>query len=158
GRRLFWLNILYYAALLAMSVVRCARIPQRVQADLLHHGRSVGFFTTVAGTCVLGSQFLIVGGLWSVAAVLWFLGILLWAMLTYGIITILTVKQTKPGLAEGINGGWLLPVVAAQSVAVLGAQLSSGFGAKEAHVLLFCLLVWLAAGMLYIWIISLIFY
>ena len=39
---------------------------------------------------------------------------------------------TTPGLADGINGGWLLPVVAAQSVAVLGAQLSSGFGANQA--------------------------
>jgi tellurite resistance protein TehA-like permease len=91
--------------------------------------------------------------------VLWCVGIFLWATLTYGIITLLTVKQSKPGLAEGINGGWLLPVVAAQSVAVLGAQLSSGFAtAAQPRVLLFCLIVWLGAGMLYIWIISLIFY
>ena len=158
GRVLFWLNILFYAVLWGLTFMRCARFPQRVGADLLHHGRSVGFFTTVAGTCVLGSQFLIVGGLWSVAAVLWFFGIALWATLTYGIITVLTVKETKPGLAEGINGGWLLPVVAAQSVAVLGAQLSSGFDARQPNVLLFCLIVWLGAGMLYIWIISLIFY
>jgi tellurite resistance protein TehA-like permease len=93
-----------------------------------------------------------------VAAARCFLGIALWATLTYGIITVLTVKETKPGLGEGINGGWLLPVVAAQSVAVLGAQLSSGFGANQANVLLFCLIVWLGGGMLYIWIISLIFY
>jgi tellurite resistance protein TehA-like permease len=158
GRVLFWLNILFYAVLWGLTFLRCVQFPQRVGADLLHHGRSVGFFTTVAGTCVLGSQFLIVGGFWSIAAALWFLGILLWAVLTYGIITILTVKQNKPGLAEGINGGWLLPVVAAQSVAALGAQLSSGFGANQAKVLLFCLIVWLGAGMLYIWIISLIFY
>lgn len=158
ARILLWLNIVFYAALWALTLVRCVRFPRRVQADLLHHGRSVGFFTTVAGTCVLGSQFLIVGGLWSIAAGLWFVGIFLWATMTYGIFTVMTVKQTKPGLAEGINGGWLLPVVAAQSVAVLGAQLSSGFGASQEHVLLFCLIVWLGAGMLYIWIISLIFY
>lgn len=158
GRVLFWLNILFYATLWGLTLLRCMRFPQRVGADLFHHGRSVGFFTTVAGTCVLGSQFLIVGGLWSVAAALWLFGIVLWATLTYGIITILTVKQSKPGLAEGINGGWLLPVVAAQSVVVLGAQLSSGFGASQANVLFFCLSLWLGAGMLYIWIISLIFY
>jgi tellurite resistance protein TehA-like permease len=158
GRLLFWLNILFYAALWGLTFVRCACYPQRVRADLLHHGRSVGFFTTVAGTCVLGSQFLIVGGVWSIAAALWFLGIALWATLTYGIITVPTVKETKPGLAEGINGGWLLPVVAAQSVAVLGAQLARGFGTNQGNVLLFCLIVWLGGGMLYIWIISLIFY
>ena len=158
GRLLFWLNLLFFAVLWALTVLRCFQFPKQVGADLLHHGRSVGFFTTVAGTCVLGSQFLIIGGFWAVAAALWFVGIFLWATLTYGIITVLTVKETKPGLAEGINGGWLLPVVAAQSVAVLGAQLSSGFGARQAQVLLFCLIVWLGAGMLYIWIISLIFY
>jgi len=159
GQALFWLNIVFYVTLWVLTVVRCARHSQSVKADLLHHGRSVGFFTMVAGTCVLGSQFLILGNLWQAAAVLWALGIALWLVLTYGIFTLLTVKAAKPGLAEGINGGWLLPVVAAQSVAVLGAQLAPGFSPiHQPSVLLFCLVVWLGAGMLYIWIISLIFY
>ncbi|CAN5491256.1 tellurite resistance/C4-dicarboxylate transporter family protein [soil metagenome] len=159
ARILFWMNILFYVVLWALTLVRCARYPKRLQADLLHHGRSVGFFTTVAGTCVLGSQFLIIGGLWSIAAMLWALGILLLTVLTYGIITLLTVKENKPGLAEGINGGWLLMVVAPQSVAVLGAQLAEGFAVEYQPIaLLFCMIVWLGAGMLYVWIISLIFY
>jgi tellurite resistance protein TehA-like permease len=49
-------------------------------------------------------------------------------------------------------------VVGAQSVSVLGSQLAAGFGARAAEVLLFCLVMWLGGGMLYIWIISLIFY
>jgi tellurite resistance protein TehA-like permease len=159
GRLLFWLNILCYAVLWTLTLLRCIRYPNNLHADLLHHGRSVGFFTIVAATCVLGSQCLVIGGYWLIAFLFWSLGIVLWALLTYGIITVLTVKQTKPGLGEGINGGWLLPVVAAQSVAVLGAQLASGFAtATQPQVLLFCLIVWLGAGMLYIWIISLIFY
>ena len=52
----------------------------------------------------------------------------------------MTVKANKPSPAEGINGGWLVSVVAAQSVAVLGAQLSSGFAAS--HVLFYCLIMW----------------
>src|SRR5678815_4639202 len=58
-------------------------------------------------------------------------------------------------LSEGVNGGWLISVVAAQSVAVLGAQLASQVG--EIGVL-FSLAMWLGGGMLYLWIISLIFY
>jgi tellurite resistance protein TehA-like permease len=158
ARILFGLNVLFYAALWILTFLRCVRYPKNVLADVMHHGRSVGFFTTVAATCVLGSQCIVIGGVWPIAAVLWGLGIVLWLVLTYGIITVLTVKQVKPGLAEGINGGWLLPVVAAQSVAVLGSQLSGGFGAQQPNVLLFCLIVWLGAGMLYVWIISLIFY
>src|SRR5678816_2289979 len=45
-----------------------------------------------------------------------------------------------------------------RSVAVLGAQLAPHFGAHAPHTLLFCLAMWLGGGMLYIWIISLIFY
>jgi tellurite resistance protein TehA-like permease len=48
-------------------------------------------------------------------------------------------------------------VVAAQSVAVLGAQLAPTLD-RRAPVLLFCVVVWLGGGMLYLWIISLIFY
>jgi tellurite resistance protein TehA-like permease len=41
---------------------------------------------------------------------------------------------------------------------VLGAQLANGFGSHASSVLVFCLDMWLGGGMLYIWIISLIFY
>lgn len=158
GVALLWLNVVFYVVLWGLTVLRLLRHADRVAGDLLHHGRCVGFFTTVAGTCVLGSQFLLIAGMHRVALALWVFGIILWAGLTYGVFTVLTVKEGKPSLAEGINGGWLVAVVAAQSVAVLGAQLSVGFGAWQPHALLFCLAMWLGGGMLYIWIISLIFY
>jgi tellurite resistance protein TehA-like permease len=155
---LFGLNILFYAALWLFTIVRIVRFRDRVRADLLHHGRCVGFFTTVAATSVLGSQALIVAGLREVACALWLFAIALWALLTYAIITILTVKEQKPPLAEGINGGWLVAVVASHSVAVLGGQLGPGFSTYAPHALLFALAMWLGGSMLYIWIISLIFY
>jgi tellurite resistance protein TehA-like permease len=155
---LFALNLVFYPALVALTIVRIARYRDRVVADLLDHGRSVGFFTTVAGTCVLGSQFVIVGGMWRAAAFLWALGILLWAVITYGVLAVLTVKEHKPPMPEGLSGGWLVSVVAAQSVSVLGTQLAAGFGGREPLVLFFSLLLWLGGGMLYIWIISLIFF
>jgi tellurite resistance protein TehA-like permease len=152
------LNVAFYVALWALTVARVALHRDRVKADLLSHGRSVGFFTTVAATCVLGSQFLVVGGSFTVAAWFWALGLLLWASLTYSVFAIITVKSEKPSLAEGLNGGWLVAVVAAQSVVVLGAQLAPGLAPYQQQVLLFCLVVWLGGGMLYLWIISMIFY
>ena len=155
---LLWLNTVFFAVLWVLSIVRALRFPRAMQDDLFHHGRSVGFFTTVAATCVLGSQWLLIGSAWRIAAGLWFAGIVLWAVITYTVFTVLTVKEEKPGLAAGIHGGWLVSVVAAQSVAVLGAQLAPGFGDRAPQALLFCLVMWLGGGMLYIWIISLIFY
>ena len=156
---LYVVNVVVYAALWGLTAARLLRHRKRVIADLFHHGRSVGFFTTVAATCVLGSQSLVVGGLPSLALGLWFAGIVLWAVFTYTIITILTVKTEKPTLADGINGGWLVIVVASHSVAVLGAQLAPSMSHEHApKVLLFAVTMCLGGSMLYIWIISLIFY
>ena len=158
ARGLLWVNALFYVILWLLTGLRLARFPDRVLADISHHGRATGFFTIVAATCVLGSQLVVIEQAWRAAAALWGLGILLWAAVTYSVFTALTIKEDKPPLAEGINGGWLVAVVAAQSVSALGSQLAPGFGAYAPHALLFCLGMWLGGGMLYIWIISLIFY
>jgi tellurite resistance protein TehA-like permease len=155
---LFALNLAFYPLLWILTIARIVRHADRVRADLSHHGRAVGFFTTVAATCVLGSQCLVIGHSVTAAFVLWCAGIVLWALLIYGVFTLLTVKAEKPSLAEGINGGWLISVVAAQSVAVLGAQLAPTFGDRAPEALVFSLAMWLGGGMLYLWIISLIFY
>jgi tellurite resistance protein TehA-like permease len=93
-----------------------------------------------------------------VAIALWLAGIALWALVTYTVFTILTVKDEKPSLAEGLNGGWLVAVVAAQAVAVLGGLLASQLDATREVAIYFVLTMWLGGGMLYIWIIALIFY
>jgi tellurite resistance protein TehA-like permease len=155
---LLWLNAAFFIALWVLTTVRVARFGRQVAADLASHTRSVGFFTSIAACAVLGTQALLVGGAVGVAIGLWVLAIVLWAGLTYGVFMLLTVKPGKPTLAEGINGGWLVAVVAAQSLAVLGVQVAPHLGEWERPALFFCLAVWLGGGMLYVWIISLIFY
>jgi tellurite resistance protein TehA-like permease len=157
ARLLFALNIGTAAVLWVLLVARILRFPGAVLSDLASHSRSVGFFTVVASTCILGSQFVLIGQLPDVAAALWMLGVTLWVVLTYGIFTVLTVRPDKPSLDKGINGGWLVAVVAAQSISILGVQVSSQFE-SQAPVLFFCLAMWLGGGMLYVWMISLIFY
>ncbi len=155
---LFALNLGFYPVLWILSIARVIRHRDRVRADLSHHGRAVGFFTTVAATCVLGTQCLVIGESVTGAVALWIAGIVLWVVLGYSVFALLTVKADKPTLAEGINGGWLISVVAAQSVSVLGAQLAPQFGDHAQHAIMFSLAMWLGGGMLYLWIISLIFY
>lgn len=154
---LLLLNLVFYPVLWLLTVLRAVRHRQRLVADISHHGRAVGFFTMVAATCVLGSQLLVVAGAHDPALWLWGFGILLYFVLVYSIFGILTVKREKPPLSEGINGGWLVAVVAAQAVASLGAQLAPSLPHAD-RVLFFCLAMWLGGGMLYFWIIALIFY
>lgn len=155
---LFRLNVIQYAILVALTTVRVIKYTDKIIADFRNHGRCVGFFTSVAATSVLGSQFLLIGKNREIATILWILAIILLAGLTYGIFAFLTVKADKPTIAEGLNGGWLLAVVAPQSVSVLGSQLALETESYVPQVLMFCLVLWLGAGMLYIWIISLVFY
>jgi tellurite resistance protein TehA-like permease len=155
---LFWLNIPVFLILVVLTAIRLLSFPRQMLADLTDHKRGVGFFTVIAASCVLGSQFFLIAELRLAAVVLWCLGAVLWFVLTYTIFASFTVKEKKPSLPDGIHGGWLVSVVAAQSVAVLGGMLAGGFGAYREPTLFFALAMWLGGGMLYVLIISLIFY
>jgi tellurite resistance protein TehA-like permease len=155
---LFVIGVAAYVVLGAMTIVRVARHPGLVLADVVDHRLGPGAFTVVAATCVLGTECVLLFGAYRAAAVLWLVGVLLWTALTYTIFTGLTIKEDKPSLAEGINGAWLLAVVSTQSVAVLSAHLAEWFGPYKLAVNFFALSMWLWGGMLYIWMIALIFY
>jgi len=155
---LSWLNIGVFVVLWTLTLARAILFPQDFFRDLIDHKRGPGFFTIVAGTSVLGRQQIIIFGHYTVATAMWFFALPLWAGFTYAIFTGFTVKEDKPSLAEGIHGGWLIAVVATQAVSSLGTLLSSRFPAHETEMLFFSLCMWLCGGMLYIWVISLIFY
>jgi tellurite resistance protein TehA-like permease len=93
------------------------------------------------------------------ATVLLAIGTALWVGLTYTIFAALTVKHDKPPLQEGLTGAWLIAVVATQSIAVLAALIAREWPQPlRLELNFFALSMWSWGGMLYIWIISLIFY
>ena len=107
---------------------------------------------------MLGSQLLIVGGQVGAARLLWLAGIVLWVVLMYAFFTAVVVRDQKPSLEAGLNGGWLLSIVATQAVSVLGTLLSSGLPGSRDGILFFTLCLYLLGAMLYLMIITLIFY
>jgi tellurite resistance protein TehA-like permease len=156
---LFALNIAAYLVIWLLTVLRVVWFRRLVLLDLVDHQRGPGFFTSVAGSCVLGSQFVLISTNYRAALLLWILGIILWVVLTYTILAAFTIKENKPALYEGITGAWLLAVVATQSVAVLSALISLHWSQPYRLMINFVgLSMWLWGGMLYIWMISLIFY
>lgn len=154
---LLGINLVAFVTLWLLTIIRIVRYPKELFADLIDHQRGVGFFTTVAATSVLGSQLVIVGGSLRFALAIWFLTLVLWLVLIYAVFAALTVKEVKPTLNEGINGGWLVAVVATESVSTLASLVAPSVQWAEA-LLFLSLTFWLAGGMLYIWLISLIFY
>ncbi|SHI11065.1 tellurite resistance/C4-dicarboxylate transporter family protein [Pollutimonas bauzanensis] len=156
---LFWLNIGLYGVLCVLTVLRAVRHTRAFFGDMFDHLRGPGFFTTVAGTAILAAQFMVLAHNSRAGLVLWTIAVALWFGFTYAIFTALTIKQDKPALDRGINGGWLLAVVATQSIAVSSALLASVTAQPYRLELNFMALsMWLWGGMLYIWMMSLIFY
>ena len=159
ARALFALNGVAYVVLWALTSLRMARYPRRFFGDMVDHLRGPGFFTTVAGTSVLGSQFVVLAAEYRAATLLWIVAIVLWVGLTYTIFAGFTIKERKPTLDQGISGAWLLAVVSTQSIAVLSALLAAHVGQPYKLELNFLALsMWLWGGMLYICMMSLIFY
>lgn len=156
---LYAFNIVAYLVLWALTLVRVARHRDALLRDLTDHRVAFGFFTTVAGTGVLGTQTILIADRFTIATVLLAIAAVLWLVVTYTVFTAITIKPDKPTLADGINGGWLLSVVATQSIAVLTALLAAHWGQPvRMHANFAALSMWLWGGMLYIWIVSLIFY
>lgn len=156
---LLYFNAIAYTVLTLLNLVRIIKFPSRVIYDLTSHSMGPGFFTWVAGSCVLGSQLIVIGHYFRAPLVLWMVGIGLWLIIMYTFFTAVTVRPKKPNLAEGINGAWLIAAVGTQSLSVLGTLLSPHLGSGVREIaLFFTLCMYLLGCMLYLNIITLIFY
>ncbi len=157
GRALLLVNVAAYVVLGLLFAARLVIYPRRVLDDLRDHGRGAGFFTIVAATCVVGTQCLVVAQEPALARVLWFGALALWVVVMYGFFTAVVVREEKPTLEAGINGAWLLAIVATQGVSVLGSLLAPKVVQPE-FMLFIALCMYLLGAMLYLTIITLIFY
>jgi len=158
GRVLAGISLIAYVVLAAMTLARLVFFPREVFQDLLDHQVGVGFFTLVAGTAVLGSQNVILFGMYRLGGVLWLVSCGMLLVILYAVFAAFTIKEKKPTLAEGIHSGWLVSVVATQAVATLGAQMMQAFPSQIDKIAFVSVTLWSSGGMLYIWMISLIFY
>jgi tellurite resistance protein TehA-like permease len=155
---LLGINVIAYVVLGSLLLIRLLFFFSRVKTDIEDHVKGPGFFTVVAGTCVLGSALLIVIDQYRPAMVLWFAGIGLWIVIMYTFFTAMTVRENKPSIEAGLNGGWLLAVVATQSISVLGTLLVNRLIDYREPILFFTLCMFLLGCMLYLPLITLIFY
>jgi tellurite resistance protein TehA-like permease len=159
ARGLFAFNVAAYVVLACLTAFRLIRYPRLFFDDMTDHRLGPGFFTAVAGSCILGVQALLMAGSLVAATALLVLGAGLWIGLTYTIFVAFTVKREKPALDKGLTGAWLIAVVATQSIAVLAASIAAERSQPlRLELNFFALSMWLWGGMLYIWVISLIFY
>lgn len=155
---LFWLNTVFYAVLLILFLLRVVFYFSYIIKDLTDHQNSPGFFTLVAGSCILGTQVFVLFGNVFIAEILLVFGAISWAIIIYSFFTVITVKEYKPRIEKGINGTWLVTIVATQSVAILSAFVAPTLQGGGETLLFFALCMYFVGCILYIIINSLIFY
>lgn len=151
------LNWAFYAALWVLTAIRAICFPKRMIDDLFDHQRAPGFFTLVAGTCMLATQTILVTHGQAIGRALWWLGLGLWFPIMYAFFTAVTVRSHKPTLAAGINGAWLIAAVATQSIVVSRGAVD-GMSPPAPEIQFLCLAMFMIGSMLYLAIIPLIFY
>lgn len=155
---LFYFNIAAYLFLTILYLARMIMYSQLFMADTGDHAKSPGLLTFVAGTCVLGSQFVIIADNYPIATTLFYIGTAAWIFLIYMVFTVFSVKKVKPSIKDAISGVWLLIIVSTQSISILSAQLTGYLPFANDQVLFFSLIMFLCGCMFYIIIITLIVY
>lgn len=157
-----WLSEVLYAAaaagfvvLTVLLVLRIVLYPGAFIADLETHTRGFAFLTTVAATNVFASASAVVHGWWTLAWVLWWISLVLWAFFLYATLISTVVRGNKPGLGAGINGTWFLLTVATQSIVVVGGL---AFARHPSDALAFTLLAAFLVGIvLYLIVMTMVF-
>lgn len=154
---LFVLNAVLYPLLCAVFLLRLATARSAVAADFADHAKAPGFFTMVAGPCVLGNQFVLLSDLPIVATVLLGVGFLHWLVFMYLMLPNLITAPVKPSPERGLSGAWLLLVVGTQALSILAVLLLTRLSPIPEWGVFAALAMWLAGSMIYLWIISQIF-
>ena len=156
---LFLLNLAAGAALAVVTGFRALRYPRSMLHDMSDHRIAFGYFTTVAASCIVGTQFLLFDHAIQIASVFLLAGIVLWIGLVYAVFAFLIVKRDKPPLSEAISGVWLIAVVATQSIAELTTLVARDLPQPYRLEMNFVSLsMWLGGVILYGLIASLLFY
>ncbi len=145
----FGVNIIAYAALVVVMVIRGVLLPGELLADMTTPSRAPALFTITAGTCILGSQFFRFSVSVHTAAAFWFAGMLFWTVLSYAFFAAVIVRSNKTAGEAELSGEWLLYAVGTQSLAILTILLAPGLAPWQDDLALAAASLHLAGTALY---------
>ncbi len=155
---LFGLNLGFYLILWCLTLLRLACYPREMASDLASPARSVGFFTLIAATCLVGSQCLLLVQAYAWGLFFLALGAALEVFFLYAVFAALISRPAKPPFAAAINGSWLLITVSLQSLAILACLVSARMPPWQEPLLSVSLSLFLLGFLFYLPVITLILY
>ena len=143
------------AVLGVMLVARLVLFRANVAADIQAPDRVFGFFTITAGLDVLGVRFSF-GGHPLVTAILSAVAAAVWLVLTYGVPASLLLDRTRDSVLGGVNGSWLLWIVATQSLSLVAAVLVAAWPSQSGLLAPVAVGLWCVGLLLYLMVATLI--
>ena len=157
-----WLSLTLLAIGCAGLVVLAAALAARVAffrasvlADVQAPDRVFGFFTITAGLDVLGVRFAFAGHP-LVTAILAGVGAATWLVLTYGVPASLLLARTRDSVLGGVDGTWLLWIVATQSMSLVAAISVPAWPSQSALLAPVAIGLWCVGLLLYLMVVVLI--
>ncbi|HEU5416983.1 MAG TPA: tellurite resistance/C4-dicarboxylate transporter family protein [Streptosporangiaceae bacterium] len=157
-----WLSLALLAAacaglaVLAVALIlRLVFFRTAIATDLKAPDRVFGFFTITAGLDVLGVRFAFAGHPLA-TAILAALAAAMWLVLTYGVPASLLLARAGDSVLGGVNGSWLLWVVATQSLSIGAAILVPVWPSQAGLLAPVAAGLWCVGLMLYLMIVALI--
>ena len=155
---LFYLNLVFLVGLSIMFIYRCFNFTKEVVEDFRSYLKGPGFFTIIAALCIVGNQWILLFGNIDVAQIFLIIAAIAWLIIGYGFFFSITVTKNKKSLNEGINGTWLVIIVAIQALSGLISFLTEDVGEPAYFYLFLSLCLFLLGCIFYLYIMSLIIY
>jgi tellurite resistance protein TehA-like permease len=155
---LFYVNLIAYPLCGLLLLGRAVLAFKPMWAELISHAKGPLFLAFVPATCLVGSQFVQLRHNTAVGGGLWLVAVAGWLLLLYVLLVGVSIAEEKPDLEKGLTGAWLLLVVATESLAVLGAKLVPGWAVSTEIGLLGIASAFLLGAVLYLVLITLLFY
>ena len=144
-----------FVVLAAALVARLVLFRSRVVADLQAPERAFGFFTITAGLDVLGVRFAYAGHP-LVTAILAAIGAAVWLVLNYGVPASVLLAHARESVLGGVDGTWLLWIVATQSLSLVAAILLPTWPSQSVLLATVTTALWCVGLLLYLLVVALI--
>lgn len=142
------ITVVAWVVLVVLTGWRLVTHRAAIGEDFTDPRRGFGFFTTVAGTNVLGVR-LSMEGHYAITAALLAVAGLLWLVLGYVIPWTAVLGNKQRPVVAAANGTWFIWVVASQSVAVAAATLEPVFHDQRRFLAIVAVFSWSVAIFLY---------
>ena len=144
-----------FLVLLGALILRLIFFRSSVATDVRSPERVFGFFTIVAGMDVLGVR-LGAAGHPLATATLAACAAVVWIVLTYGVPTSLFFTRQRDSVLAGVNGSWLIWVVATQSLSIAASTLAPVWPSQDGLLAPAAVGMWSIGLVLYLLLIALI--